>query len=246
MIAALLLVALTAPPAAGMVRVITPEEVQRGLYEDALAAPPAEAAARLVALADGIAATPAAMRVPPDPALAADALWDAARVLLDRGRDPAAARPILERLIREHPDARPTRRAQAALARLDALGDAAGLWALPIDAEAAFIARHPDAEPTPLVAIRHATTLPEGAALDLLARFQPDSRWGWVVDRAIGRRLYAEGRYLDAWRTAGAADDSGRATASMRMMAWWTAPWLLAVLLIAAGLWWIRRRRRAG
>lgn len=171
-------------------------------------------------------------------------LWDEARVLLDQRRDPDAARPLLERLVADFPDSRPAERARATLGRLDALGPAAAdAWALPLDEEAAFIAAHPEGELTPLVAIRHSTALPEDAALALLEAHRDHRRWGWAVEREIGRRLYVEGHFVDAWQAAEAAGDAGRARASLRMMAWRAAPFA-GVLLIACGLWWVRRRRR--
>lgn len=181
-----------------------------------------------------------------EPAVPADplALWDAARTALDLRRDPATARPLLERLVAEFPDSRPADRAMATLARIDALGDAAAAaWALPREAEAAFVADRPDARLAPLVAIRHSTTLPEPEALALLERHRNNRRWGWAVDREIGRRLYEEGHFIDAWQAADAAGDTGRVRASMRMIAWRAAPFV-GVLLIAVGLWWVRRRRR--
>lgn len=197
--------------------------------------PPAEAAAAIIAAVDRQGAYDH---------LDAIFLWDAARVLLDRGRDPGAAVPILRRIVRDFPDSRPAERARAALGRVEALGpSAAEVWALPAADEAAFIDAHADAPLTPLVAIRHSTTLPEAAALALLTGHRHDRRWGWAVDREIGRRLYEEGRFIDAWRAADAAGDAGRVRASLRMIAWRVAPFA-GVCAIAGALWWIRRRRR--
>ncbi len=171
------------------------------------------------------------------------ALWDAARTALDLRRDPATARPLLERLVAEFPDSRPADRARATLAHIDALGDAAAAaWALPREAEAAFVDDRPDAPLTPLVAIRHSMTLPEPEALALLERYRDHRRWGWAVDREIGRRLYEEGHFIDAWQAADEAGDGGRVRASVRMIAWRAAPFV-GVLLIAGALWWVRRRR---
>jgi len=171
------------------------------------------------------------------------ALWDAARVALDQQRDPAAARPLLQRIVDASPDSRPAERARATLARLDALGPAAAeAWALPPLDEAAFIAEHPASDIAPIVVIRRSIDLPEPEALALLEAHRGDRRWGWLVEREIGRRLYEEGRFIDAWRVADAAGDEGRATASLRMIAWRAAPWLGA-LFVALGLLWIRRRR---
>lgn len=172
-----------------------------------------------------------------------EALWDAARVALDHDRDPAAAGALLRRLLAECPDSRPADRARATLARVESLAEPVAVWALPAEAEADYLAAHPDAEVTPLIAIRHATTLPEPAALALLEAHRGDARWGWVVEREIGRRLYVEGHYVDAWQAARDAGDAGRVTASLRMMAWRAAP-VVGVLLIALALWGLRRRRR--
>lgn len=177
---------------------------------------------------------------PEDP----EALWDAARSALDLRRDVDAALPLLRRLIEAHPDSRPAERARATLARVEALGPAAAAWALPIEDEARFLAAHPEAEVTPLVALRHSTALPEAEAMALLDHHRQDPRWGWVVDREIGRRLYVEGHFVDALQAAEAAGDAGRVSASLRMIVWRAAP-VVGVLLIAAGLWWLRRRRRA-
>ncbi len=183
------------------------------------------------------------LAAPPPAPEAPEALWDAARVALDHERDVAAAVPLLRRLIAVHPDSRPADRARATLARVEALGDAAAAWALPPADEDRFVAAHPAAGITPLVALRRSTALPEAEALALLRAHRGDGRWGWVVEREIGRRLYVEGRFVDAWRAADAAGDAGRVRASLRMIAWRAAPGV-GVLLIAAGLWWVRRRRR--
>lgn len=195
-------------------------------------------------LALGLLLSPAPM-TPPSPT-PPDVLWDTARVALDHERDAARARPILERLAADHPDTPAGRRATATLKTLDELGPAAPtLWAMPEGDEAAFVERYPDGPVTALVALRHSTTLPEAQAIALLDRYQRDEAWGWVIDREIGRRLYVEGRYIDAWRAADAAGDEGRVTKSLRMIAW-RAALVLLVVGIAGALWFARRRRRAG
>lgn len=172
------------------------------------------------------------------------ALWDEARVALDHDRDVARAVPLLERIIAQAPDSRPADRARATLATLRALGPATEAWALPEWREATFVEVYRDAPITPLVAVRRSTGLDESAALAALEAHRGDRRWGWVVEREIGRRQFVEGHFVDAWQTADAAGDTGRVTASLRRIALRAAP-VVGVLAIALALWGVRRRRRA-
>ena len=104
MTAALTLLALLLTPASGPVPgyLEAMDRVQRG---------------EVRAGADALAAF--AVGRPEDP-LAADALWDAARLYLDRLNDPAAALSMLDRLVAQYPGGRQADRARAELAWLTA------------------------------------------------------------------------------------------------------------------------------
>ncbi|MEZ4437270.1 MAG: hypothetical protein R3F65_33160 [bacterium] len=177
---------------------------------------------------------------PDDP----EALWDAARIARDHDHDPAAAAALMRRLVERHPDSRPAERARAGLAWIEARApdEAAELWALqgPDAREGRWLYRHREAPDAALVAVRHALELDTEDALALLDRYVHDARWGFVVERAVAQRLYAEGRYVDALQAAG--DDPGRRRAAIRMLVWRTAAGVGAVVMVFFG-WLIWRRQ---
>lgn len=205
-------------------------------YVEALAAPPERAVPALLSLAEATPAHP----------LAAEMRWDAARLALDHLHDGARARPILSGLVADRPGTVIAERARARLAWLDAQGPAAdSILGLPaaLPALNAWLEAHAAHPLAPVMAVRAAAIEKGPAALERLAPYAGHPQWGWLVGREITRRLYYEGRYVDALQRAADDDVAGQRRA-LRMIVWRSACALLVALVGLLGWLWLRRRPR--
>ncbi len=189
-------------------------------YAEAIAAAaelPAESAA---ALLDFVT------RVPADPD-APDALWDAARLALDRLQDPALALHALDRLLAEYPDSRPATRARQRRTELEARGARshpqalAAFLRLPDDAAAlrAFLVQYPDFPDANIVRLRLVRLEPEVAVGEATAEaLLADPAVGWRAGRALADERYQKGDYAGAVSAAERVDDPAGAARARRML----------------------------
>lgn len=180
-----------------------------------------------------------------------EALWELARLHLDHLGQPDAAIAALERLVREHPDARPAERARRELAWMKIRAGQGGLDPLlalqRLPDEPAplrdWLARHGDHPDAWMAHLRLAAELPADEAVAYLEAHVTDADWGWLAGRERARRLYEQQRYADAWLASWrVADPVGQDRAFTKLVKW-ALPWA-AALALALAAWWIRRRRR--
>ena len=195
-------------------------------------AAPAEAAAALIRLADEA-----------DDAVAAEALWQSARLSLDALHDPRRALIPLRRLIDGHPAS--AARARRALAWIEAQGSmdrAEAALALPTADPAqvaAWVARWPD---WPAARLRLAELRPEAAAA--LDDLTGDEILGWRALRAKGRALTAVGDLAGALASYEAAGDTTGAALARRRLWMQRAAWAAWGLVAALALLALPRARR--
>ncbi len=210
----------SAPPGPATIAPATAPAGPLPTYAGAIAAAgelPAESAAPLLDFVT---------RVPADPD-APDALWDAARLALDRLQDPALALHALDRLLAEYPESRPAKRARQQRAELEARGarshpEALAVFLrLPDDAAAlrAFLAQYPDFPEANTVRLRLVRLEPEISAGEATAEaLMADPAVGWRAGRALADERYRAGDYAGAVAAAERVDDPAGASRARRML----------------------------